>query len=314
MTTLPSVFVGIDVHQAFNEVAIYEQKPVKEFPNEPKGHRAVERYLKALEPQLIVMEATGGLERELALHLLQAGLPVAVVNPTRVREFARAVGQYAKTDPIDARLIARFAFATQPQVRALQSEQEADLIALVRRRRQVVEQIGQEKNRLRLSSARVIQRIKDHLDYLAEELASLDEEIDALIQSIPEWRQKAELLRTVPGIGPVNAFTLLAELPELGSVSRQKIAALAGVAPFNKDSGKKKKRRRTFGGRAGVRSAFYMAALSASRHNPVIKRFYDRLIKAGKEEKVALTACMRKLLSILNTMLMRGEPWRLKHV
>ncbi len=310
MTNSIEVFIGIDVSKASNEVAIFGQKTVMSFANNPDGHRSLAKKLKIYQPTLIVMEATGGLERELALHLTQAGYPVAVVNPTRVREFAKALGKFAKSDPIDAYTLAHFGASVRPAVRAMQSKQESELMALVRRRRQVVNQMGQEQNRLHTAPARVVKRIEDHLVYLENELKSLNEEIDALIQSIPEWRQKVELLRSVPGIGPVNAFTLLAELPELGSVSRQKIAALAGVAPFNKDSGKKKGRRKTCGGRYGVRSAFYMAALSASRFNPVIKRFYQRLISKSKENKVALTACMRKLLSIVNVMLMRGETWR----
>src|SRR3990172_4055213 len=311
MTTPNEVFVGIDVSKATNEVAIFAQDGVESFANNPTGHRALANFLEPLEPTLIVIEATGGLERDLASHLLETGFAVAVVNPTRVRDFAKALGRYAKNDPIDAHTLAHFAQAIRPEVRQLQSAQEAELLALVRRRRQVVANIGQERNRLHTVPAKAKKYIQDHLAYLQAQLQVLNAEIDALIQAIPQWRQKAQLLCSVPGIGPVNAFTLLAELPELGSVSRQKIAAFAGGGPYDKDSGKKKGRRKPFGGRYGVRSTFYMAVLAAIRHNPIIKRFYERLIKNGKEHKVAMVACMRKLLSIANVMLMRGEAWRL---
>ncbi len=310
MTTPQEVFIGIDVSKASHQLAVYNETTVREFGNDAKGHRSLLRHLKPYTPTLIVIEATGGLERELALQLLQAGFPVAVVNPTRVREFAKALGRYAKTDPIDARTLAHFGQAVRPAVRRLPSEQESELISLVRRRRQVVDCMVTEKNRRATAPAKLQERIEKHLAWLQAELDQLNDEIDQLIQSLPELREKARLLRTVPGIGPVNASTLLAELPELGTLSRQKIAALAGVAPFNQDSGKKKGKRKTFGGRYGVRSAFYMAILSAIRYNPVIKRFYERLLERGKLKKVAIVACMRKLLSILNVMLMRKEAWR----
>lgn len=310
MTTENEVFVGIDVSKTSNQLAVLGQPKVRDYSNQEKGHQAMVRYLKPFAPTLIVLEATGGLERELAVHLMQAGFPVAVVNPTRVREFARALGRYAKSDPIDARTLAHFGQAVRPEVRRLPSEQETQLLNLVRRRRQIVGYLTTEKNRLHTTPTDIEERVVAHLKWLQEELDSLNKKIDHLIQSIPEFREKAKLLRSVPGIGPVNAFTLLAEMPELGNVSRQKIAALAGVAPFNRDSGKKKGKRKTFGGRYGVRSTFYMAVLSARTHNPVIKRFYDRLIKKGKLPKVALVACMRKLLSILTVMLMRKEAWR----
>lgn len=311
MTTQSEVFVGIDVSKSQNEVALFGQEGVQSFPNNPKGHCALAKYLEPLAPTLMVIEATGGLERELASHLLAAGFAVAVVNPTRVRDFAKALGRFAKNDPIDAHTLSHFAYAVRPPQHKLHSKEEAELIALVRRRRQVVATIGQERNRLSTAPAKAQKYIEDHLAYLQAELQALNDEIHSLIQSSFEWREKARILCSVPGIGPVNAFTLLAELPELGTVSRQKIAALAGVAPYDKDSGKKKGRRKTFGGRYGVRSTFYMAVLSATRHNPAIKHFYERLMKNGKEHKVAMVACMRKLLSIVNVMLMRGETWRL---
>ena len=292
-------------------MAIYGQETILSYTNTPAGQAELVAYLKPLNPTLIVLEASGGFEIEPALELMTGGLPVAVVNPTRVRNFARAYGRLAKTDPIDAHLLAHFAQVVRPRVRSLQSEQEIHLTNLVRRRRQVVAMLTAEKNRLHTTSIRLKEGVKKHILWLQDEEAELTKQIAGLIQTLPQWREKEQILQSVPGIGPVNAATLLAELPELGTTSRQKIAALAGVAPYNRDSGKKRGRRKTSGGRGGVRSAFYMACLSASRHNPVIKRFYERLIANGKETKVALTACMRKLLTILNAMLRNMEPWRL---
>ena len=310
MTTENEIIVGIDVSKASNELAILGVAETKSFPNDAQGHQAVAAFLADWQPELIVIEATGGLERELSLHLLQADYPVAVVNPTRVRHFARSTGQLAKSDPIDARSLARFGQATHPVVCAPQSEQAAYLMALVRRRRQLVAMLSQEKNRRHTDPASMQAHIRKHLAWLQNELDALNAEIDERIRSIPEWREKAELLQSVPGIGPVAAFTLLAELPELGQTSREKIAALAGVAPYNRDSGNRKGRRKTFGGRYGVRSSLYMPTLSATQHNPVIRRFYQRLRKAGKEHKVAMVACIHKLLTITNAMLQHEEPWR----
>lgn len=309
MTT--ECFVGIDVSKDSLDVAIHGQSETRSFANTAEGHQELDTYLQPMAVTLIVLEASGGVEIEPTLALLGKGWPVAVVNPTKVRHFAKAFGRLAKTDQIDAHVLAHFAQAVRPRVRSLQSEQETHLTNLVRRRRQVVEMITAEKNRLRTTSLRLKANVKKHIQWLQAEEAALSAEIADLIQSLPEWREKERILLSVPGIGPVNAATLLAELPELGSTSRQKIAALAGVAPYNHDSGKRRGRRKTKGGRAGVRSTFYMACLSASQHNPRIKPFYDRLVARGKEKKVALTACMRKFLSILNAMLRNMEPWRL---
>ena len=308
MTT--ACFIGIDVSKETLEVAIHGQEAIRSFANMPDGHQALVNYLKPMNPTLIVLEASGGFEIEPAVALMTSDLPVAVVNPSRVRSFARAYGRMAKTDPIDGHIIAHFGQAVRPRLRSLQSEQAAHLTNLVRRRRQIVSMLTAEKNRLSTTSIRLKAGVKKHIQWLQEEEEELATEIAELIQTLPEWREKAQILQSVPGIGPVNAATLLAELPELGTISRQKIAALAGVAPYNRDSGKKRGRRKTGGGRRAVRSAFYMACLSATQHNPVIKRFYERLIAKGKETKVALTACMRKLLSILNAMLRNKEPWR----
>jgi transposase len=266
--------------------------------------------LKQLSPSLIVVEATGGLEADVVAELAARGLPVVVINPTRIRAFARSTGTLAKTDKIDAKMIAHFAQAIRPDVRELPGEETSHLAALVNRRRQVIAILVAEKNRLNTAPRQVQKRIKKHIEWLEEELAALEKEIQELIRENPLWRKQEELLRSVPGVGPVTSAVLLAELPELGTLNRQKIAALVGLAPFNKDSGPRKGKRRIYGGRSAVRSTLYMAALVAVRFNPVIRAFYERLIANGKEKKVALTACARKLLVILNAILRQGEPWR----
>lgn len=311
MTNESEVFVGIDVSKETLEVAISGQEDTWQVANDLIGISQLIDLITPMSPQLIVTEATGGLEIDVVTELAEAGFRISVVNPTRVREFAKAMGQYAKTDRIDAQLIAHFALKVHPAAICRKSEQQNLLSALVRRRKQVIGFITAEKNRLFTTLEPLRERVIAHIAWLEEELEALGHEIRALIQADPVWREKEEILQSVPGIGPVTAATLLAELPELGTVSRQKVASLAGVAPFNRDSGRRRGKRRTFGGRAQVRRTLYMAALSASRTNPVIKRFYQRLLAKGKLKKVALTACMRRLLSIVNTMLMRMEPWRL---
>jgi transposase len=308
MTKASELFVGIDVGKAKNDMHVHGLVDESQFHNDAEGIRELVDSMRALSPTLIVAEATGGYERMLVAELSAAGLPIAVVNPTRVRRFADSLGQLAKTDQIDARMIAHFASVVRPPVRALKSEEEC-LGDLLDRRRQVIAMQTAEKNRLYTSRGRMRDDIEEHIDWLAAKLDELDQEIANIIGNSPEWREKETLLRSVPGVGPVTAATLLADLPELGTLNRQKIAALVGVAPFNKDSGKKRGKRRIFGGRASVRRALYMAALSCTRHNPVIKRFYDSLVDRGKLKKVALTACMRKLLVILNAMVRKQEVW-----
>ena len=246
----------------------------------------------------------------LVADLALAKLPVAVVNPTRVRQFARATGQLAKTDRLDAQVLAHFAQAVQPHARPLRTPEEEHLTALVTRRRQLVTMLTAEKNRRISTRPQLLQRLEKHVQWLEQELKSLEEEIARFIDDNPLWEEKNAVLRSTPGVGPVTASTLLAELPELGTLNRQKIAALVGVAPVNKDSGKKRGKRRVFGGRAAVRRTLYMAALNAVRFNPVIRSFYERLLRRGKEKKVALTACMRKLLVILNAMLRDRRTWQ----
>jgi transposase len=259
---------------------------------------------------LIVLGATGGLEVPLAGALAAAGLPVVVINPRQVRDFARATGQLAKTDRLDAQILARFAEAIRPPIRPVPDEQTQALAALVARRRQLIEMLTAEKNRMRLAARPMQKRVQAHVTWLEKELATINTDLTATMRESPVWREKEEVLRSVPGVGPVLTTTLFANLPELGTLTRKEVAALAGVAPFPRDSGTLKGRRAIWGGRAHVRAALYMAALVATRRNPVIRAFYQRLCQAGKAKKVALTACMRKLLTILNAMLKSGRPWR----
>lgn len=310
MTRADELFVGIDVGKAKNDVHVHELANESQFHNDAEGIRELADSLLQLSPTLIVAEATGGYERLMVAHLTTAGLPIAVVNPTRIRRFAESLGQLAKTDKIDARMIAHFTSVARPPVRTLKSEEEEYLAELLDRRRQIIAMQTAEKNRLYTSLGRIRDDIQEHVDWLTSKQKELDKEIARLISSNQEWSEKEALLRSVPGVGPVTAATLLADLPELGTLNRQKIAALAGLAPFNKDSGSKHGKRRIFGGRSAVRRTLYMAALSCTRFNPVIKRFYDSLIERGKEKKVALTACMRKLLVILNAMVREQEAWR----
>jgi len=309
-TRIEETFVGIDVSKNQLDVAVWKRKKVMQYANDNKGILTVVTELAELTPTLVVLEASGGWEMALVAELAFAHLPVAVVNPTRVRAFARATGQLAKTDKLDARMLAWFAQAVRPEVRTLRNEQEALLTALITRRRQVVGMLTAEKNRRHTTPGLVGERLDAHIAWLETELRCLEQEISDFIHKSPVWQEKEGLLQSVPGVGPVTAFTLLAELPELGTLNRQKIAALVGVAPFNRDSGPRRGKRRIFGGRAGVRNVLYMAALSASKTNPVIRAFYQRLLDNGKEKKVALVACMRKILVILNAMIRDGNLWQ----
>lgn len=309
-STQNEIFVGIDVSKATLDIAFWDSEVYWQLPNDAEGWQELVKRLRPLTSVLIVVEASGGLEQPLVAELYTEKLPVAIVNPTRVRNFARSTGQLAKTDKLDARIIAHFAQAVRPQVRPLRTPEEDHLNALVTRRRQVVTMLTSEKNRKATTHHTLQDRVLDHIAWLEAELKGLETEIEQFIQQSVEWKEKADLLQSVPGVGPVTASTMLAELPELGSRNRQQIAALAGVAPLNKDSGKKRGKRRTFGGRAAVRRTLYMATLVATKCNPVIRRFYERLLANGKEKKVALTACMRKLLVILNSMIRHRQTWQ----
>lgn len=302
--------VGIDISKARLDVAVHESGEQWVAWYDGAGLAQLVERLQALQPARIVVEASGGLEALLVAELAAASLPVAVVNPKRVRDFAKAKGLLAKTDRIDAGVLAHFAAALQPPLTRLPSEDEQRLAELVTRRRQVVEMLTAEQNRLSSAPARLRQRIGKHIAWLEEELSVLNTDIRDFIGQHPQWQDDADRLDSVPGIGPVTAATLLADLPALGHLDRKRIAALVGVAPFNHDSGRRRGKRRIRGGRTTVRNVLYMATLSATRFNPVIRAFYERLLRAGKEKKVALTACMRKLLTIVNAMIRHQQAWR----
>lgn len=305
------IFVGIDVSKNWLDVAVHEHEAgAFRTGNDDTGLASLVKRLKKLKPALIVLEPTGGFEMLVVAALSQARLPVVAINAKRVRDFARATGQLAKTDKLDAKVLAHFAAAVQPALRNLKNVQEEQLSALLIRRKQVLDMITIEKNRLVTVRAKMRSDIEAHLQWLSKSLKKLDKELEEFVKGTPIWKEKDALLQSVPGVGPVTSATLLGMLPELGVCNRQEIAALVGVAPVNKDSGKKHGKRRVYGGRADVRSVLYMAALAAKKFNPVIKKFYERLIKQGKEKKVALTACMRKLLVILNAMMHFNQPWR----
>jgi len=306
----PAIFVGMDVSQETVDVAV-QPGTAFQIANDEQGITGAVERLQALQPTLIVLEATGGLEVPLAGALAAVGLPVVVINPRQVRDFARATGQLAKTDRLDAQILARFAEAIRPPVvRPVPDEQTQALAALVARRRQLIEILTAEKNRLRLAAHPIQKRLRAHILWLEKELESTTTDLTRMMRASPVWREKEEVLRSVPGVGPVLTTTLFANLPELGTLTRKEVAALAGVAPFPRDSGTLKGRRAIWGGRAHVRAALYMAALVATRRNPVIRTFYQRLCQAGKAKKLALTACMRKLLTILNAMVKSRTPWR----
>ena len=304
------VFVGVDVSKDNLDVAIGSEKQILTFANDQKGVDALIEKLNRIGPELIVFESTGGYERLAASLFVEAGLPVVIVNPRQVRDFAKSAGILAKTDAIDARAIARFAEAVKPDVRQLKDRETSELTALVTRRRQIIAMIVAENNRLKLANKRNKKDIEDHIRWLEKRLDKIETDIGKMIQGSPIWRCKDDILQSVPGIGPVTSASLICDLPELGVLSPKKIAMLAGLAPLNCDSGKYKGRRRIWGGRASVRSGLYMATLAAIRCNPAIKGFYQRLIAAGKCHKVAATACMRKLLIIVNAMLRDQTPWQ----
>jgi len=303
-------FVGIDVSKRWLDVAIGRQGESFRATNDCDGIEGLTEQFGCMRPRLIVLEATGGWEVKLAVSLAGAGLPVAVINPRQVREFARSIGKLAKTDAIDARVLAHFGEALRPEPRQIPDATEYELRALVRRRRDLMANITMESNRKRLATPRVRAQIERHIAYLKECVEETDQEITMLVDINPVWRAQEQRLRTTPGVGPVLSRAMLGELPELGRLNRKQIAALVGVAPLNRDSVLFKGKRVVWGGRAEVRSALYMATIVASRRNPVIQPFYQRLLDAGKPKKVALVACMRKLLTILNAMTHSSSSWQ----
>jgi transposase len=310
----PQTFVGIDVAKAQLDIAVRPTGERWTIPNDDASITALVAPFQALSPTLIVLEATGGFQRAVVAALAAAALPVVVVNPRQARDFAKATGQLAKTDALDARGLAHFAEAIRPTPRPVPDAQTDELRALLTRRRQLIAMRTAEQNRLGSALSRMQAAMQAHITWLEAHLATLDDDLDTALRASPVWRERDTLYRSVPGIGPVCARTLLLELPELGTLNRQRMAALVGVAPFNRDSGTLRGHRTIWGGRATVRATLYMGVLVAVRHNPVLKACYERLLAAGKAKKVALVACMRKLLTILNAMVKHQTPWQPREV
>jgi transposase len=306
-------FTGIDISKRSLDVHLLPQGATTSVSNDTQGRKQLNDLLPTPGTCLVVVEATGGYERALVAELVDAGHVVAVVNPRQVRDFAKGMGLLAKTDRLDARVIAEFARVIKPRPVAQQHEKQAELEQLVTRRRQLVALRASETSRMETMTATSVRKsLQQSIDHFTKQIQCLEKAIRALVDSHDRWKGKAELIQSVPGFGPATSACLVAELPELGQLNRQQISALVGLAPFNCDSGVFKGKRRIWGGRATVRSALYMAALAARRCNPVIRAFADRLRKQGKQAKVILTACMRKLLVILNTMLKTNTPWNPK--
>ena len=305
---MAEIFVGIDVSKARLDVAVRPQAASWSVANDDQGIAELVRRLGELSATLVVVEATGGFEAAVVAELATV-TAVAVVNPRQVRDYAKAIGRLAKTDAIDAEVLARFGEAVRPEPRPLKDEETAHLAALVARRRQLRDMIVAEGNRLPTAPKRLQKGIEKHIDWLRRELRLLERDLDDTIKSSPIWREKDDLLQSVKGIGSVSAATMLAEVPELGTLNRKQIAALVGVAPLNRDSGTMRGKRSIWGGRASARAVLYMATLSAVRANPALRAFYRRLVDGGKPKRVAVVAAMRKLLTVLNAILRDRRPW-----
>ncbi len=310
MTTPNEVYVGIDVGKTWLDVALWGDDEVWRVSNDDAGVAKVMERVAGMEPRLIAIEATGGYEQLAVQTMLLNSLPVAVINPTRVRALSKATGKLAKTDVIDARLIAEYACKIQPKALAPKEANEIRLRALVTRREQLVEMRAGEQNRLGTAQNCMKADIREHIDWISVRIKELEVQISELVDSLPEWKAQADRLDSIPGVGMITAVTVLADMPELGQLNRQKIAALAGLAPFNRDSGRKSGKRRIFGGRKGIRRVLYMACMSAIKYNPLIRSMYSRLTLKGKIFKVAITACMRKMLTIMNAMTRDRVNWR----
>lgn len=305
--------VGLDVSKHHLDLAFLPGRPPQRIPHTDEGIARLVTHVQALSPTLIVLEATGGYETEVATALALAGLPVALVNPRQVRDFARALGRLAKTDAIDAQVLALFAERVRPAIRPLPDEAHQALAALVTRRRQLVDMLTTERLRLPLAKGPIRRDVQAHIHWLEQRVRDTNRDLRAALKTSPLWHATTRLLQSVPGIGPTTAAILIAELPELGHLSRQQLGALVGVAPLNHDSGQYRGVRRIWGGRAHVRRALYMATLVATRYNPVIRAFYQHLLSGGKPKLVALVACIRKLLTILNAMIKAQQPWAPTH-
>ena len=302
-------YIGIDVSKLKLDVAISREEKVWEVKNTKNGIKKLINRLKEIKPELIVFEATGGQELRAFNMMREEDLPAVIINPTRVKDYARARGQYAKTDKIDAQTIAEFAEVFKPPVRPRNSERQAELKALMTRRRQLLDMRTAEKNRRVSTADRCLEMLEDHIQWITEQVQKIDQKIEDLIKNDEFWSENSELLNTIPGVGNIMARTISAFLPEIGLLDRKEIAALVGVAPMNNDSGGKKKKRRIFGGRSEIRAVLNMVAMVAIRCNPVIKIFYERLCKAGKPEMVARVACMRKILTMMNAMVRDRTEW-----
>jgi len=308
--TEEAVYVGVDVAKSTLDVAVTDSGETWQFVNDDEGISQAVHYIASVKPAGIILEATGNLEMPLAAALQASRLPVAVINPRQVRDFARATGVLAKTDRIDARILALFGMQIKPEVRLLPDQKAREMSSLLARRRQLIEMLTAENNRLLQADISIRPGIKIHITWLEEAISAINDDLDRQIQSNSSWLEKDNLLKSVPGVGKVVSTTLLIELPELGTLNRRKIAALVGVAPLNRDSGTLRGKRTVWGGRAKLRAVLYMAALVGVRRNPVMAAFYERLLKAGKAKKVALVACMRKLLTILNAIIRSKTVWK----
>jgi len=304
------IYAGIDVSKDNLDMAVLPSGEMRRYTNDETGIEKLTSRLKKLSVKLVVMEPTGGLESPLAAALTLAGVEVAVVNARQVRDYARASGKLAKTDKLDSVVMAEFASVIKPPARKLKDEETEEIKAIVSRRRQLIEMLSAENNRLAIARKSLKPNIHSHIEYLQQELSDWDSDLRQRIEASAIWRVKDNLLQSIPGVGKILSATLLSELPELGELNRRQIAALVGVAPYNRDSGIMRGKRRIWGGRASVRAALYMAALVSTRFNPVIKEFYQRLLAKGKAKKVALVACMRRLLTIMNAILKTQKAWQ----
>jgi transposase len=302
-------FIGIDISKDYLDIADSATQKTWRTSNDETGIADLTKRLSTPAPTLIVIEATGGLETPLASALAANQLPVVVVNPRQVRDFAKATGQLAKTDTLDAKTLARFAAAVRPELRQIKDQETRELAALVTRRRQLVEMLSTEKTRLKQVSKPILQNVEIHIAWLKNQIREIDQDLSKTLKRSSVWRENDQIIQSVPGAGPVLSVNLLANVPELGTLNRRQIAALIGLAPLNRDSGTFRGRRCIWGGRASVRSTLYMATVTAMQHNSVIRTFYQRLTAKGKPFKVAITACMRKLLNIINTMVKNRTQW-----
>jgi len=303
-------YAGIDISKDYLDVAVLPSKEARRYPNDHEGMNKLVPWLKKLPVEIVVMEPTGGYEALAAAALSSKKVPIAIVNARQIRQYAKATGKLAKTDSIDALVMAEFAQAVKPEARQLPDQETKEIRAMVSRRRQLIEMITAEKNRLEMTSESIAVGINEHINWLKKEVEDIDKDLRNRIEESPVWYAKDNLLQSIPGVGKVLSSTILGELPELGRLNRKQIAALVGVAPYNRDSGQMRGKRTIWGGRTLIRKVLYMATLASITHNPVIKTLYNRLVEKGKVKKVAIVACMRKLLVIMNAVMKTEKPWQ----